>query len=134
MTGAFKVARNPDPESRLPYLIRLPLEGGIVLKAREPWPRLARVYCSHEGTAWDEGAGLVDEAAILVCHRRGAAIAWEGKKSSEWSSGSLVDMMKSAEHPSRLDMARGRGGAWQRSLEAQGAMRTVTVVVGDELR
>ena len=74
MTGAFKVARNPDPESRLPYLIRLPIEGGIVLKAREPWPRVARVYCSHEGTPWDEGAGLVDEAAILVCHRRGAAI------------------------------------------------------------
>ena len=74
MTGAFKVARNPDPESRLPYLIRLPIEGGIVLKARETWPRVARVYCSLEGTPWDEGAGLVDEAAVLVCHRRGAAI------------------------------------------------------------
>ncbi len=31
----FRVARNPDPESRLPYLIWLPLEGGLVLKARE---------------------------------------------------------------------------------------------------
>jgi hypothetical protein len=26
MTGSFKVARNPDPESRLPYLVRLPIE------------------------------------------------------------------------------------------------------------
>ncbi len=31
----FRVARNPDPESRLPYLIWLPIEGGLVLKARE---------------------------------------------------------------------------------------------------
>jgi hypothetical protein len=74
MSVTFKVARNPDPASRLPYLVRLPIEGGIVLKARDSWPRLARVYCSQEGTAWDESAGLVDEVAILVCHRRGAAI------------------------------------------------------------
>jgi hypothetical protein len=49
MTDSFKVARNSDPESRLPYLVRLPIEGGIVLKAREPWPRAARVYCSDGG-------------------------------------------------------------------------------------
>jgi hypothetical protein len=35
----FRVARNPDPESRLPYLIWLPIEDGLVLKARETWPR-----------------------------------------------------------------------------------------------
>jgi hypothetical protein len=34
----FRVARNPDPESRLPYLVWLPLEGGMVLKAREARP------------------------------------------------------------------------------------------------
>jgi hypothetical protein len=74
MTDSFKVARNPDPRSRLPYLVRLPIDGGMVLKAREPWPRAARVYCSDEGTPWDEGAGLVDEAAVMLCRRRGAAI------------------------------------------------------------
>jgi len=74
MTGGFKVARNPDPGSRLPYLVWLPIEGGIVLKAREPWPRAARVDCSHEGTPRDEGAGLVDEAPVVLCRRRGAAI------------------------------------------------------------
>jgi hypothetical protein len=31
----FVVARNPDPESKLPYLVLLPLGGGLVLKARE---------------------------------------------------------------------------------------------------
>jgi len=74
MSVTFKVARNPDPESRLPYLVRLPIDGGIVLKARDSWPRLARVYCSQEGTPWDESAGLVDEVDVLVCHRRGAAV------------------------------------------------------------
>jgi ERCC4 domain len=70
----FRVARNPDQESRLPYLVRLPLEGGMVLKAREAWPRASRVFCSYEGTQWDESGGLVDEATVLLCRRRGAAI------------------------------------------------------------
>ncbi len=39
MSGRFRVARNPDAESRLPYLVWLPIEGGLVLKAREVWPR-----------------------------------------------------------------------------------------------
>jgi hypothetical protein len=74
MPARFRVARNPDADSRLPYLVWLPLEGGVVLKAREPWPRSARVFCSSEGTAWDDRAGLVDEAEVLLCRRRGAAI------------------------------------------------------------
>lgn len=70
----FRVARNPDPESRLPYLLWLPVEGGLVLKARDTWPRASRIFCSQEGTAWDESAGLVEEAKVLLCRRRGAAI------------------------------------------------------------
>lgn len=73
MSALFRVAHNPDPESRLPYLVWLPLEGGVVLKAREPWPRASRVFCAHDGT-WDETAALVDEAPVLLCRRRGAAI------------------------------------------------------------
>ncbi len=41
----FLVARNSDGDSKLPYLLRLPLEDGLVLKAREAWPATARVYC-----------------------------------------------------------------------------------------
>jgi ERCC4 domain-containing protein len=70
----FRVARNPDPESRLPYLIRLPIEGGLVLKARETWPRATRVFCSQDATSWDESADLIDDVAVLLCRRRGAAI------------------------------------------------------------
>jgi hypothetical protein len=42
----FEVATNPDPDSTLPFLIRLPLATGeLVLKARDSWPRTAKVYC-----------------------------------------------------------------------------------------
>ncbi|MGZ4127322.1 MAG: hypothetical protein ACXVQY_04660 [Actinomycetota bacterium] len=43
MSDPFLVARNPDPDSKLPYLLRLPIESGIVLKARETWPRTKTV-------------------------------------------------------------------------------------------
>ena len=72
---SFLVARNPDEQSTLPYLVRIPLEGGIVLKARETWPRAARVYWHPlEGEDWPEAAEIVDEAAIRHCARRGSAI------------------------------------------------------------
>ena len=36
----FVVARNPDDESTLPYVIRFPIGGQtVVLKARDMWPR-----------------------------------------------------------------------------------------------
>jgi hypothetical protein len=43
----FLVARNPQEDSRLSYLVQLPLEDGLVLKARAPWPATARVYCQR---------------------------------------------------------------------------------------
>jgi ERCC4 domain len=71
----FRVAHNPDPESRLSYLVWLPFEGkGLVLKAREPWPRASRVFCAQDANPWSESAGLVDDAPVLLCKRRGAAI------------------------------------------------------------
>ena len=52
----FVVARNPEPGSTLPYLIRLPLgANGLVLKARDSWPRTARVYC-HRAVEWPDDA------------------------------------------------------------------------------
>ena len=72
--SSFRVARNPDSDSRLPYLIWLPIEGGLVLKAREIWPRANRVFCAQGGNGWDESAELVEDVAVLLCRRRGAAI------------------------------------------------------------
>ena len=70
----FVVARNPDPESRLPYLLRLPLEDGVVLKARDSWPRASRVYCYPLEEDWPEDAEVLEQVPVASCRRRGAAI------------------------------------------------------------
>ena len=72
--GLFVVVRNPQEDSRLPYLVRLPLEGGIALKARDRWPATARVYCHRFEEAWPADAEIVEQTAALLCRRRGAAI------------------------------------------------------------
>jgi hypothetical protein len=70
----FLIARNPDPESTLPYLLRLPIDGGMVLKARETWPRTARVYCHRAPGEWPEAPDIVEDVAVLECRRRGVAV------------------------------------------------------------
>ena len=70
----FLVVRNPQPDSRLPYLLRLPLERGLVLKARAPWPATARVYCHRFEEPWPDDADIVDEARVLVCRRHGPTV------------------------------------------------------------
>jgi hypothetical protein len=68
------VARNPDPESSLPYLVRVPLgPRGIVLKTRETWPRTNKVYC-HRAPEWPADAEVVERHAVRSCVRRGPAI------------------------------------------------------------
>ena len=50
----FVVARNPDADSSLPFLVRLPPQPGpVVLKVREAWPRTSKVYC-HPSEDWSE--------------------------------------------------------------------------------
>ncbi len=72
--GVFLVARNPDPESSLPYLLRLPLGRGLILKAREPWPVSSRVYCHPHEEAWPDEAEVVESVGVRACQRRGPAI------------------------------------------------------------
>lgn len=69
----FLIARNPDPDSTLPYLLLLPLGGGLVLKARDTWPRTSRVYC-HRGEGWPERPEIVEDVNVLECRRRGPAV------------------------------------------------------------
>jgi hypothetical protein len=73
-TRSFLVARNPEADSRLPYLLRLPLEGGVVLKARESWPTTSRVYCHRFEGAWPKEAEIIEQMPVVLCRRRGAAI------------------------------------------------------------
>lgn len=69
----FVVARNPDENSSLPYLVKLPIEGGLVLKTRESWPRANRAYC-HPADEWPPDAEILEEVPVKLCRRRGSAI------------------------------------------------------------
>jgi hypothetical protein len=70
----FEVAANPDPDSTLPLLIRLPLPGGeLVLKARDSWPRTAKVYC-HRAAHWPDDPEILERIPVRSCQRRGVAI------------------------------------------------------------
>lgn len=74
MAATFVVARNPEPASVLPYLLRVPLpEGPLLLKAKEPWPRTAKVYC-HRAEDWPTDAQVLQEVPVRSCVRRGVAI------------------------------------------------------------
>jgi hypothetical protein len=74
MTDDFVIARNPEADTSLPYILRIPLgEDGILLKARETWPRTAKVYC-HRFDGWPSDADIVERVPVRSCVRRGAAI------------------------------------------------------------
>ena len=69
------IAVNPDPDSRLPYLMRLPLGGGMVFRTSGTWPRTKALYCypapAHE---WPADPDIVERVGLRSCVRRGAAI------------------------------------------------------------
>ncbi|HXH78953.1 ERCC4 domain-containing protein [Nocardioides sp.] len=74
MPDDFVIAHNPDGDSTLPYLVRVPLgETGIVLKSRDKWPRTSKVYC-HRVDEWPDEPDIVERVATRSCVRRGAAI------------------------------------------------------------
>lgn len=73
MSATFRIARNPDEDSTLPYLLWVPVGATpLVLKAKETWPRTAKVYC-HRGE-WPADADVVEETPVRSCVRRGVAI------------------------------------------------------------
>jgi hypothetical protein len=67
------IATNPDPDSRLPYIIRIPYGGGLVFRAGDTWPRTKAVYC-YPIDEWPEDAEVVERVPVRSCIRRGAAI------------------------------------------------------------
>jgi hypothetical protein len=116
----FVIARNPDPDSSLPYLVRIPVgEMGIVLKVRDTWPRTAKVYC-HRAEGWPEDAEVVERVPVRHCVRRGAAI-------------DLV-LDRGRESRSQFVLTRIRGGReaifWQSARTARQARPAVTLPSG----
>ena len=69
------IAANPDPDSRLPYLLQLPLAGGMVFRTSGTWPRTTALYCYPvPAEEWPEHPEIVERARVRSCARRGAAI------------------------------------------------------------
>lgn len=69
------IARNPEPDSRLPYLIRLPLPQPIVLRTAGTWPRTTALYCYPVPSQdWPAEPEVVERVPVRSCVRRGAAI------------------------------------------------------------
>ncbi len=69
------IARNPDPDSRLPYLIRVPFGAGLVFRAGGTWPRTTAIYCYPVGVdEWPGEPDLVERVPVRSCVRRGGAI------------------------------------------------------------
>lgn len=114
MPDDFVIARNPDADSTLPYLLRIPLgPDGIVLKSRETWPRTSKVYC-HRAEEWPADAEVVERVPTRSCVRRGAAI-------------DLV-LDRGRENRSQLVMTQARGRQvifWQSARTAKQARPSV---------
>lgn len=112
----FVIARNPDPASSLPYLLRLPIgPNGIALKARDTWPRTSKVYC-HRADGWPADLDVVERVPVRSCVRRGGAI-------------DLV-LERSREHRSQFVFTRARGREvifWQTARTSKQARPAVTL-------
>lgn len=117
MPDDFLIARNPEEGSTLPYLLRIPLgPQGIVLKARETWPRTGKVYC-HRAVGWPRDPDIVEAVPVRSCVRRGAAIDL------------ILD--RGRENRSQFVLSRVRGGReaifWQTARTAKQARPAVAL-------
>src|SRR5690606_22520361 len=71
----LRIARNPDPGSRLPYLLYVPLGTGLVFRTSDVWPRTKALYCHPVPVEeWPDQPEIVEEVPLRSCARRGAAI------------------------------------------------------------
>ena len=73
----FVVARNPDADSSLPFLLRVPVGGGLDLKAAEPWPLSSRVYCHPLDPLGEEAVSaleVLEDVPVRQCTWRGRAV------------------------------------------------------------
>jgi ERCC4 domain len=70
------IAVNPDEESRLPYLLRVPQPGGdLMFRTSGTWPRVKALYCYPVSIdEWPTDAVIVERLPLRSCQRRGAAI------------------------------------------------------------
>ncbi|GAA1185069.1 ERCC4 domain-containing protein [Mycolicibacterium alvei] len=70
------IALNPDEDSRLPYLLRIPQPGGdLLFRTSGTWPRAKALYCHPVGLdEWPTDAVIVERLPLRSSQRRGASI------------------------------------------------------------
>jgi hypothetical protein len=69
------IAGNPDEDSTLPFLLRVPVGGGLVFRTKGTWPRTGALYCHPVGAdEWPAHPQIVERIPLRSCVRRGAAI------------------------------------------------------------
>lgn len=69
------IARNPDRESQLGYLLWVPVGQGLVFRTSGTWPRTKALYCHPVPVEeWPAEPELVEAVELSSCQRRGAAI------------------------------------------------------------
>ena len=117
MPDDFVIARNPEEGTTLPYLLRIPWgPEGVVLKAKEMWPRTGKVYC-HRAVGWPLDPEVVEVVPTRSCVRRGASI-------------DLV-LDRGRENRSQFVLTRIRGGReaifWQTARTAKQARPAVAL-------
>lgn len=90
------IARNPE-ESSLPYLVRIPIGDGLVLRVKDTWPRTSKIYCHRHGLPWPEDADIVEELPLKSCVQRGAAITIEVDRTRENRSQFVITQARGRE-------------------------------------
>lgn len=81
------VARNPDADSSLPYLVWVPLGGGLVFRTKGVWPRTSALFCYPVPLEeWPADPEVVERVPLRSCARRGAAIDVVAERSREQRS------------------------------------------------
>jgi ERCC4-type nuclease len=82
------IARNPDPDSTLPYLLHVPIGAdGLLFRTKGTWPRTSALYCHPVAvTDWPERPDIVERIPLKACARRGAAIDVVADRSREQRS------------------------------------------------
>jgi hypothetical protein len=91
------IAVNPDEDSRLPLLLRIPQPGGdLLFRTSGTWPRVKALYCYPVGLdEWPDNPMIVERVPLRSCRRRGAAID--------------VVLDRARENRSQLVFTQGRG-------------------------
>jgi hypothetical protein len=110
------IVRNPDPDSRLPYLMRLPLGEGLFFRTSGTWPRAKALFCyPSSAQEWPVDPDVVELVPVRSCVRRGAAIDL------------VIDRARENRSQLVFTMARGREAVfWQSPRTRKQARPNVT--------